>query len=235
MGTVLQDLRPLPVPVEIHAETASRVAAEQFYAAQDVALRTGDPYLLIASVDPAFVDHRPSQTVPLDRIGFVEEVIALQGTVPDLRVVAEPLLVDDDRVLVYVSRHPTDSAVSVSRMAAFEHIIGDTLEGGPRGGWQHRRALELRASSCDRSILPGGAGLGFARISVGYQYYRRRAGMPRLGLSLIFLKMAGTKPSALASKILVALDTGITALLASALRSRLQPHPTGSLRKEWVG
>ena len=128
MGTVLQDLRPLPVPVEIHAETASRVAAEQFYAAQDIALTTGDPYLLITSVDPEFVDHRPGLTVPLDRAGIVDEVIALRGTVPDLRVAAEPLLVDDDRVLVYVSRHPADPAVSVGRMAAFEHIIGDTLE-----------------------------------------------------------------------------------------------------------
>jgi predicted SnoaL-like aldol condensation-catalyzing enzyme len=102
VGAMLPDLRPLP-PAE--AATGQR-AAREFYAAQDEALATGDVRRLIAAVAPSFADHRPGSSMERGRQGLVAEVTALRGALPGVRLSAEALVVDGDRVLVYVSLHP---------------------------------------------------------------------------------------------------------------------------------
>jgi predicted SnoaL-like aldol condensation-catalyzing enzyme len=104
-GVLLADLEPLPRRGSVAA--ASQQTAWEFYAAQDEALATGDTRRLAAVVAPYFVDHRPGGTLGQARQGLVDEVTALRHVRPGVRLTAEAFVVDGDRVLVYVSLHPT--------------------------------------------------------------------------------------------------------------------------------
>jgi hypothetical protein len=88
------------------AGATERAAAEQFYAAADDALATGDGRALLASVDPRFVDHRPGTETGHDRAGLVDATIALRDTRPGARLTARVLQVDGDYVFAYVSVGP---------------------------------------------------------------------------------------------------------------------------------
>lgn len=108
-GAMLPDLRPLS-PGD-SALAANETAAGEFYAAQDAALATGDTDRLVASVGPSFVDHRPgAATAEQDRAGLVRDVAALRAARPGVRLTAEGLWADGDRVLAYVSMRPSDAA-----------------------------------------------------------------------------------------------------------------------------
>ena len=124
VGAMLPDLQPLPLNESTTA--VNRAAAREFYAAQDDALSTGDVRRLIAAVAPAFVDHRPGLAAGQDRTGLVGEITALRSVRPGVRLTTEALLVDGDRVLVYVSLFPTDPAGQTA--ASPNAASADTIE-----------------------------------------------------------------------------------------------------------
>jgi predicted SnoaL-like aldol condensation-catalyzing enzyme len=108
IGVMLPDLQP--TSSHVSGAAANQEAAREFYAAQDEALVTGDPRRLIAAVAPDFVDHRPGAAGKQQRQGLVDEMMALSRVRPGVRLNAEALLVDGDRLLVYVSLRPTSHA-----------------------------------------------------------------------------------------------------------------------------
>jgi hypothetical protein len=121
-GTLLPGFRP--VPEEGSISTTTRQAAAEFYAAEATALATGDVSRLIAAVAPSFVDHRPGETSP-DRGGMVAEVAALRSERPSAILSTQALLVDDDRVLAYISMRPADAAAGFGTPTA---ASDDTIE-----------------------------------------------------------------------------------------------------------
>jgi predicted SnoaL-like aldol condensation-catalyzing enzyme len=123
-GVLLEDLEPLPRRGSVVAETQR--AASEFYAAQDEALATGDTRRLTAVVAPYFVDHRPGAASEQHRQGLVDEMTALRHVRPGVRLTAEAFVVDGDRVLVYVSLHPTGHHGRANTMSPA--LSADTIE-----------------------------------------------------------------------------------------------------------
>lgn len=124
VGVLLPDLQP--VPGNESAPAANQEAAQEFYTAQDDALVTGDPRRLVAAVAPSFVDHRPGAAAGHHRQGLVDEMTTLRRVRPSVRLTAQALLVDGDRVVVYVSLHPPGQAESAD--ATPSAISADTIE-----------------------------------------------------------------------------------------------------------
>jgi len=121
-GTLLPGFRP--VPEEGSNSTTTRQAAAEFYAAEATALATGDAIRLISAVAPAFVDHRPGGTSP-NRGGLVAAIAALRSERPGARLSTQALLVDDDRVLAYLSMRPADAVAPFGTPTA---ASDDTIE-----------------------------------------------------------------------------------------------------------
>jgi hypothetical protein len=121
-GTLLPGSRAVPDGRSVTSTT--REAAAEFYAAEATALATGDVSRLIAAVSPAFVDHRPGMA-PYDRGRLVAEIATLRGERPGALLSPEALLVDDDRVLAYVSMRPADAAGAFGTPTA---ASDDTIE-----------------------------------------------------------------------------------------------------------
>jgi hypothetical protein len=126
VAVMLPDLQPLPR--DDLTMVANRAAAEEFYAAQDAALTTGDGRRLIAALAPAFRDYQPGALAGRDRAALVAQVTALRGIRPGVRLTAEPLFVDGDRVLVYVSLSPAESGNHAGAGANPLAASLDTLE-----------------------------------------------------------------------------------------------------------
>jgi predicted SnoaL-like aldol condensation-catalyzing enzyme len=124
IGVMLPDLQP--IARNESAVAANQEAARKFYAAQDEALATGDTSRLTAAVAPYFIDHRPGAVVGQARQGLVDEVMALRHVRPGVRLTAEALMVDGDRVLVYVSLHPTGHRGRANAMSSA--LSADTIE-----------------------------------------------------------------------------------------------------------
>src|SRR4051812_49418117 len=108
IGVMLPDLQPNSSNDSAAAE--NQEAAREFYAAQDEALATGTVRRLTAAVAPYFIDHRPGVAAGQDRQGLADEMMALRRVRPGVRLTAEAFMVDRDRVVVYVSLHPTSHA-----------------------------------------------------------------------------------------------------------------------------
>lgn len=122
---LLLDRAPLP-PGDGPAG-ANRAAAEEFYAAQDAALATGDTRRLMAALDPAFDDHRPG-SAGRGRGGLVDEIAALRNVQPATRLTVEALVVEGDRVLAYVSRRPLAAANPRDATRRAADVSADTVE-----------------------------------------------------------------------------------------------------------
>jgi hypothetical protein len=92
-------------PLDDRTAVVTRASAQEFYAAQDEALKSGDASRLIAAVAPSFVDHLAKTGTRPNRDGLVSEIMALRRTQPGLRLTTEMFVIDGDRALVYVSAH----------------------------------------------------------------------------------------------------------------------------------
>jgi predicted ester cyclase len=104
-------------PLTVAPATGDATAAVQrFYAAADLALRTGDTMALQDAVAPGYVDHATRTKAPTSVLGYAQFLAELRAACPDCRLTAQELTVGHDQAAVRVAvqghRRVTDLGVS---------------------------------------------------------------------------------------------------------------------------
>lgn len=96
-------LQPLPSASQSAQSTRTTEAVQDFYAAANEVIATGQLAALDAVVAPHFVDQAPLPGMRPGREGLEDYLLALHATVPALKLVAEPVLAVDDRGMARVA------------------------------------------------------------------------------------------------------------------------------------
>jgi predicted ester cyclase len=113
-GVVLAETRQVLVtPMATGAYTRSEVAAalvQQFYAATNDALATGDTGALEDVLAADFVDHAARPGTTPDRGGYLRSLLALREVAPALRLIVIDLVSERDRVAVRVGIEGAEGA-----------------------------------------------------------------------------------------------------------------------------
>lgn len=109
-------LLPMPDPADASVQGGTEVV-QRFYAAVNETIATGDPADLQMVVAPHFIEENPLPGVEPGRTGLENSLIALHGSVPGLRLVAEVLVASADQVVTRVDVR--DDQTSAALPAAF--------------------------------------------------------------------------------------------------------------------
>jgi hypothetical protein len=113
IGGAATSLRPNAISAASDpTATATRAAVDQFYAAINVLLATGDTAPLDAAVDPTFVDHVAASSQARDRAALITELLAQRRAGPGLQIDVAAVFVYGDQALAYVQADPFDATAA---------------------------------------------------------------------------------------------------------------------------
>ncbi|HEU5432108.1 MAG TPA: nuclear transport factor 2 family protein [Thermomicrobiales bacterium] len=111
LGVAATAFQPRPASGTAAAATATRLAVDRFYAAVNVLLATGDPTLLVAAVDPTFVDHVAGSSREWDhRPTIIAGLMTLRRNDPGLQLDVAAVIVDGDQALAYIQAASSEPA-----------------------------------------------------------------------------------------------------------------------------